>query len=100
MTAMANLTALNTGSVLHDEGDGRRGVLFGDGLIIWTYIDPGTASVVVSVDTSGLDPGSLTVRDNVFDGTLRLRVDVGGQVVFDDTDEARKSGTVVVPAGC
>lgn len=67
--------------------DGKRAVVFPDGLLVWVYVDPETATVRVSVDLDGVDPAS----------TLQLKVDVAGQVVFDDSDEARADGTTV---GC
>jgi hypothetical protein len=63
------------------------------------YVDPHASALVVSVDLGGLDPASPVIRDNGTDGgTVRVRIDLNGLVVFDDTDEARASGTVVDPS--
>lgn len=77
--------------------DGKRAVIFPDGLLVWVYVDPGTSSLVVSVDVDGVDVDSPLIRDDAMDSSLRLRVDVGGLVVFDDTDAARAAGQIV---GC
>lgn len=93
---LATLTADATLSDVYD--DGKRAVVFPDGLLVWVYVDVNSAALIVSVDLDGQDPASPTIRQNDEDDeTLRVRVDLAGLVVFDDTDEARANGTVIDP---
>ncbi len=78
--------------------DGRRAVVFPDGLTVWVHVDAASAALVVSVDHGRQDPGSPTIRqDDPDDESLRVRIDLAGFVLYDDTDEARAAGTVVNP---
>ncbi|MBG0823388.1 hypothetical protein HS048_21905 [Planomonospora sp. ID91781] len=60
------------------------------GVLVFAYLDPETKALRVSVDLDSI--WNELVRD---DSTIPLQISISGAIVFDDSDQARTTGTTV-----